>query len=468
MKKWIALLLSAVLMLSLCACGASSSADQLLVGYGRVDITPDYPVSISGSATDYISEGVLDPIYFTCIALRKGEQTMLIATVDLVGSYSAYADMTMTAMSNATGVPEENIIINGTHTHSSVAASSPDKTGISQYQPMLVEWAAEAALAAVNDLAAAEVYYGSTTAEGHAFVRHYELSDGSYAGPNFGNFNAGTIVGHSVDADTTMQLIRFVRADKDKKDIVLMNFPAHATMTGGENMLSADYPGPTRQYIAENTDTLVAFFIAAAGNQVPSSRIPEENVSKDYQVYGEAMGRIAVEALNNNMTKQENVTLSFARRTFTGKSNKADLDRLPDAMAVEAIWAQVGGRGTSEGKAAAKQYGFDSVYEVTAILNRSKFAETRSMDLSVLSVGDVSFVFAPYEMFASNGAAIRETSPYPMTFIVTCSYDHAGYLPDTRGVEINCYEAQITKFEYGTAEKLVTEYVDMLTELKAQ
>ena len=103
-----------------------------------------------------------------------------------------------------------------------------------------------------------------------------------------------------------------------------------------------------------------------------------------------------------------------------------------------------------------------------SLIKNFKFAENRSMDLSVLSVGDVSFVFAPYEMFASNGAAIRETSPYPMTFIITCSYDHAGYLPDVRGVEINCYEAQITKFEYGTAEKLVTEYVDMLTELKGQ
>jgi hypothetical protein len=88
------------------------------------------------------------------------------------------------------------------------------------------------------------------------------------------------------------------------------------------------------------------------------------------------------------------------------------------------------------------------------------------MDLKTLAIGDVAFIFAPYEMFGSNGQQIKEGSPYAMTFVVTCSEKHEGYLPSTLGCELRCYEAQITKYAYGTAELLVAEYLDMLGEMK--
>ena len=473
MKKILCLSLFLVMVLGLCACGKSGKAetvpkpDQLMVGYGRVDITPEYPVSLAGSASDRLSTDILDPLYMTCIAIKKAEQTYLVVTIDLVGTYEAYANAVRSAMATATGIPEDQIILNATHTHSSVSASSGEKEGIAQYQMQLVEWGAAAATEAVDDLSPAEVWYGSTMAEGMAWVRHYTLNNGTYAGANFGDFNSGAITGHAQDADTEMQLIRFERPAKDKKDVVLMNFPAHATMNGSGTEISADFPGPARKYVAETTNTLVAYFIAAAGNQVPSSRIASENFSSDYNIYGEELGHIAVNALNN-MTKLDSSEVKFSQKTFVGQSNKEDMHLLPEALVVESIWAQVGGRGTEAGRKAAKEHGFSSVYEVTAILNRAKFAETRSIELKALAIGDVSMIFAPYEMFGSNGRQIKDASPYGMTFIVTCSHGHAGYLPDKLGVDIRCYEAQITKFTPGTAEILVQEYVNMLTELKGQ
>jgi len=190
-----------------------------------------------------------------------------------------------------------------------------------------------------------------------------------------------------------------------------------------------------------------------------------ERFSTDYQVYGEKIGQIAV-ACMDNLTRAEGSKLCFSERTFIGKSNKADLNRADEALAVKAIWDQVGGRGTEEGRSAAKEHGFSSVYEVTAILNRMHFAETRSMVLNALSLGNVSFIFAPYEMFGSSAMQIKKNSPYEMTFVISCSQNHAGYLPSELGWRIRCYEAQITRFAPGTAEQLAEEYVDMLKEMK--
>lgn len=466
MKKLISVTLVLILVLSLCACGASEEKKDpgLQVGYGRVDITPDYPMNIAGSAADRTAAGYMDPIYITFVALRYEEETFLLATMDLVGAYKEYSEPAHSRVSQETGIPSDHIILNSTHTHSSVSIRNIENTGAAQYREELYDWAVEAAKAALEDLSPAEVWYSSFHAEGMAWVRHYKMADGTYAGANYGSFTNSAIVGHASEADTEMQIVKFVRPAEDKKDVVLVNFPAHATMQK-EDMISADFPGPFRDYVSENTDTLVAYFIAGAGDQTPTSRVATEQFSSDYSAYGKELGCIAVECMRN-MTKLEGEDISFSKRTFTGKSCKEDMDRMPDAQAVKMIWDQVGGRGTDAGKKAAKEYGFSSVYEVTAILNRAGTPENRSMDLKTLAIGDVAFIFAPYEMFGSNAMQIKKDSPYAMTFVVTCSENHEGYLPSALGCELRCYEAQITKYAYGTAELLVAEYLDMLNQMK--
>ena len=437
--------------------------NNLLVGYGRVNITPDYPVPIAGSAANKISQGFLDPIYITCLAFRQ-EETLLVATVDIVGAYAEYAAPARTRISQATGIPEDHIILNATHTHSSVGMRNIEGENVPRYREEFYAWAAEAAKAALTDLSPAEVWCGSTQTQGMVWVRHYKMADGTYAGANYGSFKKSTIVGHASEAFGEMQMVRFVRAAEGRKDILMMNYPAHATMQK-ELYLSADFPGPAREYIEEKTDVLVAYFIAAAGDQVPSSRVPEEMFSPDYRVYGQEVGRIAVECMKG-LRKLDRTELRYALRTYIGKSNKADLDRLDEALVVKAIWEQVGGRGTKEGKAAAKEHGFSSVYQVTAILNRANLPETRSVEMRALAFGDLGFVFAPYEMFGASAAQIKKNSPYDMTFVISCSQNHDGYLPSKLGWSLGCYESQITRFAPGTAEILADEYVDLLREMK--
>lgn len=437
---------------------------ELCVGYGRVNITPSYPVSIAGSAANKVSKGYLDPIYMTCLAIRQGQETLMIGTMDLVGAYEEYSAPARTLISQATGIPEDHIILNGTHTHSSVGVRNINGEGIARYREEFYSWVVAAAKTALEDLSPAQIWYGSTQTEGMVWVRHYKMADGTYAGANYGSFKKSTIVGHASDAYGEMQVVKFERTEADKKDIVMMNFPAHATMQK-ELYLSADFPGPARKYVEEQTGALVAYFIAAAGDQVPTSRVESEQFSADYRVYGQEVGRIAVECMKD-LTKLEDTELRFSQRTFTGKSNKEGLNRADEALAVSAIWEQVGGRGTPEGKAAAKGHGFSSVYEVTAILNRMNFGETRSMELRTMSIGNMGIIFAPYEMFGVSAMQIKKDSPYAMTFIISCSQNHDGYLPSKLGWQLRCYEAQITRFAPGTAEQLVEEYVNMLTEMK--
>ena len=116
------------------------------------------------------------------------------------------------------------------------------------------------------------------------------------------------------------------------------------------------------------------------------------------------------------------------------------------------------------------KYGFSSVYEATGLVGRSSYPETFSMELHLMTVDGVSFIFAPFEMFGVTGREIKDTSPYDMTFVITCSENAngypMGYLPHEYGCEEGFYEYDVTKFARGTAEDLAKTYVELLTEMK--
>ena len=462
MKKLIALILISLLVFSLFGCGEKAS-EGLQIGYGRVSIVPEYPVMLGGGSATRISEGCQDFLYLTCVAISKDAETFLLITMDIICGEDVFVDPTKAAISAATGIPESNILINGTHTHAGPSIRTSNSKNVKQYREDFYAWATEASQAAIADLSPAEVYYTSTQAEGMAWVRHYVMNDDTYSGSNFGRTGSG-YKGHVVDADVEMQLIKFVRPANDKKDIVLMNFPAHATFTQNSTLLSADFPAPAREYVESETDTLVAYFIAAGGNQTPSSRIAGESFSKSYVEYGEALGRIAVEALAT-LEKAEGDQVRFSEQTFTAGYNKERLDKVQDAQTVKQIWATYG-QDSTEGKAAMYEYGFTGKYEINAVIKRSTASETNSMQIRVMSIGNVGFILAPYEMFGAQGVYIKENAPTPMTFIITCSEGAEGYLPDAKGWEVGSYESHVSRYAPGTAEALAEEFVSMLTALQ--
>ena len=92
------------------------------------------------------------------------------------------------------------------------------------------------------------------------------------------------------------------------------------------------------------------------------------------------------------------------------------------------------------------------------------------MDIPIfaISLGDVAFVTAPYEMFCESGKEIKAGSPFKTTFVATCANNALSYMPTKATFHYTgemAYEVSCTKFAEGTAELLVTEYIGMLNQL---
>ena len=149
---------------------------------------------------------------------------------------------------------------------------------------------------------------------------------------------------------------------------------------------------------------------------------------------------------------------------YSAPTNKKNLARYDDALKVNKL-AREYGQKSNEVKAAIKEYGFGSYYEARSVITRSKLGDIIDITVITMAIGDVAFVFAPYEMFGCHGNYIKDNSPYENTFIVTNVNRPFGYMAASEAFDYNSYEAAICRFEQGTGEILCDKYLEMLREM---
>ena len=457
MKKWISVILLLAMLLALCACGGNGESQKgeegLQIGFAKENITPNFTVGISGygdAESRKNSGGYLDYIMVSCIAAKEGNETILLYTMDTSAIGDARANGFRAYLSEAVGIPGDRMFFGASHTH-----NGPDNFD-ENYAQWIKDKMIKVTENAIADLSAATILATSTQAEKMTFVRHYKMSDGSYAGANFGNLNL-TPVAHTAEADEQMQVVKFDRADESKKDIVLVNFQAHNdhAQAIGYNTLSAGYVGALRDELSAKSGCEVAFFMGASGDLNHSSRIVSENHNLQCKDYGAKLGQIAYEA----MAKLEPVGgsgIAVTNYTMDAEVDHSWDSKLEQAKEVNDLWKSAGKEAAN---ALGNTYGFSSCYHAKAVITRSDMEETVTIGQGAFRIHDLGFVTAPYEMFAVNGMAIKSASPYPYTLIVTAS---SGYIPSLAAYEYRSYESDTGYYTKGVAEKLQNKYIEML------
>lgn len=481
MKIAICIVLAVTVVLGLVACGAKAGQKfekgVLYAGFGRADITPDISTPLGGydSNDQRMSERTLDPLLATCIAFTEGKETFLLFSVDAVRSKQEWTARVRNEITKELDVPAENVLIVSTHSHSAPNTNS-SHASMAAYTDLYVAGCLEAAKAAMKDRAKATMSSGSVMTESMTFVRHYLMNDGTVSGPNFGNAASG-YAGHVGRNDPEMILVKLER--EGKKDIVMMNFQAHTTMTGGATALdiSADYVGICRNEVERQADVHFAFFLGACGNQTPNSYIAQENnvmpytdklgmVDRNYISYGTALAYYALDLLPNLTEIKSGTGIKTTSAIVTVNTNKGGSDRIGDAQRVVDEWEA---KGREAGNALARQLGFASVYECSGVIGRSKQPDTYDVEVYATRIGGLNFVNAPYEMFSENALYIKENAPKSadeVTMVMTQTNHAWGYITDKKAFEYPCYENFGGTFAEGVGEILVEKMVEMLGQIQ--
>jgi hypothetical protein len=251
-----------------------------------------------------------------------------------------------------------------------------------------------------------------------------------------------------------------------------MNWQAHPCTTGGRDGngklkadISADFIAGVRDAFEAQGEYLFAYFTGGSGNVNGTSRVPEENIVHDYLSHGAALADYAVKA-EGTYTQVQTGKVQAISVYKECASNHAKEELLEIAKELYEEWVRTG-----DGKACiekARPHGINSPYHAGAIVRRAKTGPTTDIEIWAVSIGDVAFAVAPYEMFDTNGMQIKAGSPFKMTMILTCANNHRSYIPSTLGFAHGGYSVDMCNFQAGTGELLAEEYISMLKKLYAE
>lgn len=424
MKKIIALVLAALLGGSLftgCTQQAepTSESAEFSVGFAKKDITPETSVPMDGydganAPAKRWSNSTELPLEANCVAISDtAGTTVLIVTADLLHAYTELTGTIRTKIAEETSLPTENIFFHCTHNHSGPALRGVNTPEITEYIAKLVENIALVSKEALANRKPAQMYTAFTRPENCSFVRHYLLSDGTYLSSPGSSLPTGvTYYGQATRPDDLLQMVKFTR--DGGKDVMLVNWQGHPCANVEKTVLNSDYPGALRKYLAKNLDCDVLVIQGGGGNMVTTTLLPNVEQYTDYMQYAQALGNAAVEA-----------AASFVAN---------ETDRILVSEQILPMETKDGG--------------------------------LRKAPLGAFSIGDFALVSAPFEIFDTNAVAVKEGSPYSMTFYASCTNGSNGYLPTEAcfGWAQN-YEARITQFPKGTADTIQDTQLTILKDL---
>jgi len=255
-------------------------------------------VWIAGYDNARPAAGVNDPQWARAIALRNGDVTVVLVSIDCVGFFH---DDVVRVRELASDVDADYILVSATHTHEGTDTMGRwgfnlDVTGIDlDYMDQVREGAAQAIRDAVGALRPANVQYATTRFRDQPGGTYRYVSDSR----------------DPVILDDEMRIMRYVDAGADTTIATLINFGSHPEYAGPRNsLLSSDYAhwlrdgvengvlGPTGEMVP-GVGGIAVFYQGAVGSQIGPNDLEAEGW--DGTVYGDDQNLLLAEVVGQQM-----------------------------------------------------------------------------------------------------------------------------------------------------------------------
>lgn len=442
------------------------AGNELLVGFGREDITPPESlwgkVALAGYADPRTIEEVRDPLMVSCTAFRDAEgDTALVFSLDLHSMSSSQASAFCSKLTKEFKVQKSNIILTVTHTH-----ASPWLDAGSEYEAFVTNAILAAARAAIADLkTVTKLYGGEINMKYYTFCRRYLDEDGTLYG--VGYYGDKEIVAHETDGDYMIPVARFVR--EGGKDVILMNFASHCDTLasfGYPNTVSADYVGPLRTLVEEELDCHFAMQNGATGDLAPSTALPNEPnfFGNGTSEYGKNIGYKLLEELKDLPQLELKGDVEAVKGDVRVEVNHESDHLFNEAKAAYDTYYAGDHKAASE---MMKEAGIATIYECMFILNRYGMGQYERRNIAAVSIGNIVFGVADYEMLSATGRAVKDAGneKFDLTFMCPYSNGMSSYIAADYCFDNGGYEVYSTMYVRGTAEKIADGIIELIGEL---
>jgi hypothetical protein len=425
--RWIALTLCAMLTTA----SAQSAEPNFRAGAFAMDITPEkFPVSVNGGFADRKAKSAHDPLHARCLVLDDGKTKLAIVVVDSCMIPRELMDEAKKLAAKKTGIPATNILISATHTHTaptvaSVFQSEPDK----EYVAFLTRKIAEGIDKAHANLAPAKAAWAVGEEPNQVFNRRWKMKSGV---KNIDPFGGDTDKVRMNPPRASMDLLEpagptdprvtvfALRHADDKPLAVFANYSLH--YVGDMPALSADYFGVFAELMSQKLKGGKGFVgILSNGTSGDVNNINFKEAGAKFQpgersrLVADAVAGAAFKSLDK-VTYSNSATLKCFTKEIELGVRKPTAE---DVKRAEGILEKAKGR---------ELKGADEVYARETIL-MAKYPDTVKALIQVMVIGDSAVVAIPCEVFTEIGLAIKKSSPFKTTCVVSLANGYFGYLP---------------------------------------
>lgn len=453
---------------------------MLKIGTAQVTITPPVGTPLAGYFSPRISRGIHDDLYCRALVLDDGETVLAHAACDLISIRRALVLEARRLVSEAIGIPPENIAISATHIHTGPYTSRLlGFGGEEQYLALLPRLIAGAIISAYHSRSEGRLGFGTGKVESIAFNRRFRMRDGSV------RTNAGVgnpeIVEPTGPIDPELTVMKATGAEGDLR-AVWVNYTVHTDVVGGD-LITADYPGYLSRAIqaVEGPQVMVSYANGACGNinHVNVKGPGAAPAKQKGQEHSRWMGTIlAGETLKvcTETPVSDDVRLAAASETLSIPIRTVTPEQLAEARALlerlerERKSAEEDPSTDPHRAAPTHSLFLDECYARAAIeVAREREEEPEvPTEVQVFRIGDAALCFNPAELFVEFGLRMKAESPFRPTCVVELANACVGYVPTPEAFDQGGYEprtAPSSKLAPEAGDRIVDATLALLRQL---
>ncbi len=405
-------------------------------GFSKVQLNIKEKLQLSGFGDFRSSSNILDGIFSKAIFMEEKKCKVLFLTIDLLFIGKLLSERLKVQIKNLYKIPEDNILISATHTHSAPKTCEQflDSHSISQnfFNEVIKKSLKVVELAIKNkNFVTAELY---ETQDFPAINRRLPVPLILKVLPSYFNKKCVNRPNRLTSTDKTCRAIKFIY--KNESFFWIINAAAHPTNYNG-NYISSDYP----YYIEKN---LIKY--------------SKKNLCKGSMFLQGWAGNQNCDLIKNIKINLHPVSLIekiFIKQIFNRSSSKKNLDILGKKIAKSLL--------KEKKKEIIKLRNF-SIKSLNIPLKLSNKSET-NLSLRLFNLGNIKILSLNGEIFASYRKKIlRLLINDPAYRIFTIGYTDypVGYIPDNEGLKLGGYETDRSIKYFGLSSRFSSCIEDKL------
>jgi hypothetical protein len=425
----------------------------LMAGAAKVDISPAQSMFLSGYPhVKRYSTGTHDPLLSSALFLDVGGQRVLFISNDIIYVSKQMVQRARKRIAQSVPIPETNILISASHTHSGPKMLDPLATEADEAVPKTDESYVKFVEDRIVD-AAIRAHQNLTPA-----VVGLAVADATGVGTNRRDPNG--------PKDLQVPVLVLRENIEDAKPIAAMLVCSmHPTVLHEDSTLvSGDFPGLARQYLQKHVlgeDCVVLYHTGPAGNQSPR-HVTRANTFTEAERLGTILGEAAAKVIPT-IEYESDVTIDVRSagvelplRTFTSVEDaEAKLTR---AVTRLKEMRESGAAKTQVRTAETDWFGAQETLTIARAAQGPRLNEIARTclpaEIQVIRIGSWKFVAWQGEMFIEFALEVKAKSPN--TFLISyANGELQGYLVTKQAVEEGGYESGNAIFKSPESGELI-------------